>query len=168
MRDTLARWRARSLAMSRLRARTLTKLSTTAVELVACGFRKWCEWMHAERAKEAAVVALKGVCDRRRSDRVGKLLALRVWRENAFRGYELGSSGEVDVGTGEWDSGALEALAGVAVEAAAAFSSASSVSNSARWTCLNRQGNISIPSSMLNTPDGIPNGVYSICSKPKK
>ena len=105
--------------------------------------------MHAERAKEAAVVVLKRVCDRRRSDRVGKLLALRTWRENAFRGDELGYTGEVDVGTGEWDSGALEALSGVAVEAAAAFSSASSVSNPARSTCLNRQGNVSISSSIL-------------------
>lgn len=142
--------------MSRLRARTLTKLSTTTVGLVACAFGKWREWMHAERAKEAAVVALKRVCDRRRSDRVGKLLALRTWRENAFRGDELRSSVEVDVGTGEWDSSALQALAGVAVEAAAAFSSASSVSNPTRWTCLNTQGNVSIPSSMLM---GKPNGV---------
>ena len=85
--------------------------------------------------KKAATVALSGVYERRRSERAGKLLALRTWRQNACV-EEFDSSGSgvkvvSEVGgveaSEEWDSGALEVLARVAQEATAAFSFASSV-----------------------------------------
>ncbi|CAN0404613.1 unnamed protein product [Ascophyllum nodosum] len=135
LRDALVRWREQSLASSRLRARTLARLSAVAEGLVTQAFQRWRERSRVDRVKKAATVALSGVYERRRSERAGKILALRTWRQNVCV-EEFDSSGSgvkvvSEVGgveaSEEWDSGALEVLARVAQEATAAFSFASSV-----------------------------------------
>lgn len=74
---------------------------------------------------EAALTALDRVSKRRRSDRAGMRLALRVWRRQAWAERGLGFGGEEERGAGV--DGLLEAMARFSVDAAAAFSTAGSV-----------------------------------------
>lgn len=106
---------------------------------------RWRE-RHREASGRARVLtALARVSDRRRSQRAEMRLALKTWRRNACGG---GDGGLVD-GDGEGggggggggevaveEDGLLEAVAGVFVEAAAAFSTASSVRSCVADVCL--------------------------------
>lgn len=72
------------------------------------------------------LTALARISDRRRFERAEMRLALKTWRRNACGGGEGGEE-EWDKGVGEEPQDGLEAMAGVFVEAAAAFSTAASV-----------------------------------------
>lgn len=100
-------------------------------------FSMWRKRSHAANGKARALTALARVSDRRRSERAEMRLALKTWRRNACGDGGGGDDGGWVEGGGGADGGGgdggmavedgLEAVAGVFVEAAAAFSTASSV-----------------------------------------
>lgn len=122
MRALFACWREEALASSRIRSRTLSRFAKTAEALVSEAFFLWRERNRAAHGKAKVLTALARVSDRRRFERAEMRLALKTWRSNACGGNE-GGNGECKVEPED----ELEAVAGVFVEAAAAFSTAASV-----------------------------------------
>lgn len=102
-------------------------------------FSTWRERHRTASCKARALTALARISGRRRSERAEMRLALKTWRRNACGGDGGGRGGGdgggwvEGVGADGGDSGVvvvedgLEAVAGVFVEAAAAFSTAASV-----------------------------------------
>ncbi|CAN0057122.1 unnamed protein product, partial [Ectocarpus sp. 8 AP-2014] len=127
--EVFGSWRGEALASSRLRSRALSRISQAAQSLVSEAFSTWREGSRKAHGKAKALTALARASDRRRSDRAEMRLALRAWRRNACGGDSDGGGGRG--GDGETRGGGmadgLEAMAGVFVEAAAAFSTASSI-----------------------------------------
>lgn len=89
-------------------------------------FFLWRERNRAARGRAKLLTALARVSDRRRFERAEMRLALKMWRKNACGGGEGGGEDSERAG-GEEPQDGLEAVAGVFVEAAAAFSTAASV-----------------------------------------
>lgn len=134
LRETFACWRREAVASSRLRSRALSRISQATEGLVSEAFSVWRQGSAAARGKARALATLAGISNRRRSKRADMRLALRNWRRNAC--VDGGPTGDDDGGRGQdrggdygevAGAGGLEAMAGVFVEATAAFSSASSV-----------------------------------------
>ncbi|CAN0552153.1 unnamed protein product, partial [Ectocarpus sp. 12 AP-2014] len=127
--EVFGRWRGEARASSRLRSRALSRISQAAQGLVSEAFSMWREGSRIAHGKAKALTALARASDRRRSDRAEMRLALRTWRRNACGGDGDGGGGrggDVEPRGGGMADG-LEAVAGVFVEAAAAFSTASSI-----------------------------------------
>ncbi|CBJ48333.1 hypothetical protein Esi_0002_0075 [Ectocarpus siliculosus] len=127
--EVFGSWRGEALASSRLRSRALSRISQAAQSLVSEAFSTWREGSRQAHGKAKALTALARASDRRQSDRAEMRLALRTWRRNACGGDGDGGGGRG--GDGEPRGGGmadgLEAMAGAFVEAAAAFSTASSI-----------------------------------------
>lgn len=87
-------------------------------------FLAWRGRCRAASGRAKALTAAARVPDRRRFERAEMRLALKTWRRNACGG---GGGGGAVAEEG------LEAVAGVFVEAAAAFSTASSVRTGKLW-----------------------------------
>lgn len=134
LREVFACWRQEARASSRLRSRTFARISKAAEGLVSEAFSMWRERHRAASGRARALTALARVSERRRSERAEMRLALKTWRRNACGGgdggwVEGGGEGGGYCGGGGMavEEDGLEAVAGVFVEAAAAFSTASSV-----------------------------------------
>lgn len=133
IREVIVSWRAEAQAAASTRKRAVERLSAAVRGRIKHAFYLWRQKSRVSGVSETAANMLRRIAERRHSDRVGMRLALRSWNRNTG-GRVLSQDdrpGEARTSAvpGGMEDDRLEVLAGLAVDAAAAFSTATSV----RW-----------------------------------